>query len=120
MEAKLDLVKNWLTIARRDLDSAERLAAGTDPYLDTAIYHCQQAAEKALKGWLVALAAEVEPRFQSWSDIADALTPYATAYRYPGERLAPEFQEFNQAFQSASNLYTFVISLLPLEFQPTG
>ena len=28
------------------------LAAGKEPLLDTAIYHCQQAAEKAIKGWL--------------------------------------------------------------------
>ena len=38
--------------ARRDLASAIRLLDGEPPYLDTAVYHCQQAAEKALKGFL--------------------------------------------------------------------
>jgi HEPN domain-containing protein len=39
----------WLIKAKRDLDSAVRLAADVEPYLDTAIYHCQQAGEKAVK-----------------------------------------------------------------------
>jgi HEPN domain-containing protein len=25
---------------------------GEEPYLDTAVYHCQQAAEKAIKAYL--------------------------------------------------------------------
>ena len=53
MDAKRSLVRNWLKKARRDLLSARRLARGKDPYFDTAIYHCQQTAEKAVKGWLV-------------------------------------------------------------------
>ena len=47
MDAKRSLVRKWLIKARRDLLSARRLARGADPYLDTAIYHCQQCAEKA-------------------------------------------------------------------------
>ncbi len=42
-EAKRDLVRAWLTKARRDLLSARVLAAGSEPILDTAVYHCQQA-----------------------------------------------------------------------------
>lgn len=53
MDAKRSLVRRWLTKSRRDLLSAKRLARGSEPYLDTAIYHCQQCAEKAIKGWLV-------------------------------------------------------------------
>jgi HEPN domain-containing protein len=45
-------VEAWLIKARNDLATAHKLASGTDPYLDTAIYHTQQAAEKALKGFL--------------------------------------------------------------------
>lgn len=53
MNAKLELVQNWLLKAQRDLLAARRLASGTDPFLDIAVYHCQQAAEKAVKGFLV-------------------------------------------------------------------
>ena len=49
-EAKRDLVRSWLTKAQHDLASSRKLSADPDPYLDTAIYHCQQAAEKVVKG----------------------------------------------------------------------
>jgi HEPN domain-containing protein len=52
-EAKKNLVRSWLTKARHDLGSAQLLANEANPYLDTAIYHCQQAAEKVLKAFLV-------------------------------------------------------------------
>ena len=41
-----------LVKAHRDLLAAELLLAQADPFLDMAVYHCQQAAEKALKGFL--------------------------------------------------------------------
>jgi HEPN domain-containing protein len=48
MNAKLELVQNWLTKAQRNLTAAHKLAAGIDPFLDIAVYYCQQAAEKAV------------------------------------------------------------------------
>ncbi|MBI5841556.1 MAG: HEPN domain-containing protein [Chloroflexi bacterium] len=129
MDAKLSLVRKWIMKARRDLLSAKKLARGKDPYLDTAIYHCQQLAEKVIKGWLVyhdisfekthdlrllmILASEAEPKFKPWVDIVVQISPYATAYRYPGEVLEPTEKEFLQAFKNASTLYEFVCSLLP-------
>jgi HEPN domain-containing protein len=41
-----------LVKAHSDLRSARALVALAEPATDTAIYHCQQAAEKALKGYL--------------------------------------------------------------------
>ena len=131
MDAKQSLVRNWLHKARRDLLSAKRLARGPDPYLDTAIYHCQQCVEKAIKGWLVyhdqsfekthdlrllvTLASEVESQFTQWFDVAEQVTPYATAYRYPGEILEPTEDEYQQAFKAASRFYDFVCSVLPIQ-----
>jgi len=75
---------------RRDLLSAKKLAQGREPYLDTAIYHCQQTAEKIIKGWLVyhdlsfekthdlrllvTMASEIEPRFTAWFDVAEQVS----------------------------------------------
>lgn len=131
MDAKRSLVRNWLMKSRRDLLSAKRLARGAEPYFDTAIYHCQQSVEKAVKGWLVyndqsfekshdlrllvTQASEVDSKFTTWLDIAVQVSPYATAYRYPGEVLEPTEEEYRQTFKSASHFYEFVCSQLPPE-----
>ena len=129
MDAKSSLTRSWLIKARRDLLSAQKLARGKEPYYDTAIYHCQQAAEKAVKGWLVyhdtsfgkthdlrllvTLAMQAEPRFTEWQDAAALISPYAMAYRYPGEELEPTEEEFKEVLKSVGKLYEFVCSLLP-------
>ena len=41
----IKITQQWLKKARNDLKSADKLSSGTEPLLDTAIYHCQQAAE---------------------------------------------------------------------------
>ncbi|BAZ30792.1 hypothetical protein NIES4074_32540 [Cylindrospermum sp. NIES-4074] len=48
-KAKRTLVQFWLKKSQRDLTAAQKLAQELP---DIAIYHCQQAAEKALKGFL--------------------------------------------------------------------
>ena len=131
MDTTRALTRKWVMKARRDLLSAKKLARGKDSYLDTAIYHCQQTAEKVIKGWLVyhdlsfekthdlrllvTLASEVEPKFTSWFDVAEQVSPYATAYRYPGETLEPTENEYQKAYKAASEFYQFVCSLLPAE-----
>jgi HEPN domain-containing protein len=129
-----DEVKSWLTKAQRDLASARKLASGDEPILDTAIYHCQQAAEKAMKAFLthhslrfdkthdievlVSQAATVDSRFAEWVETAESLTPYAAMFRYPGETLQPDQNEFDQALQMANDLCGFVLSVLPKEVRP--
>ena len=101
-----------------------------------AVYHCQQAAEKAVKAFLVHhgrayeqthdievsvdLAAEINPAFSNLSDAADALTPYATRFRYPNATFAiePLPSEFDEALQHAQTIYDFVLNLLPAEVRP--
>ena len=60
-EARRRLVQGWLTKAQHDLTTARKLGEGPSPLLDTAIYHCQQAGEKAVKGFL-AFHDEPPPR----------------------------------------------------------
>ncbi len=52
-EAKRQSVQSWLVKAQHDLASARILSSQTPPYLDTAVYHCQQAAEKAVKSFRI-------------------------------------------------------------------
>ncbi|HXU30647.1 MAG TPA: HEPN domain-containing protein [Thermoanaerobaculia bacterium] len=128
-EARRRLVQGWLIKAQHDLDTARKLAQDPGPLLDTAIYHCQQAAEKAVKGFLawhdqtvvkthdvrflVNQALAFEPGFEKWFEAAECVTPYATAYRYPDEVLEPEKEEFEIALDAAAGLVGFVLRVLP-------
>lgn len=53
MDEKAELVRNWLEKARRDLGMAALVDDKRAEFLDIAAFHCQQAAEKAIKGLLV-------------------------------------------------------------------
>lgn len=133
-EAGRRLVRGWLTKADHDLATAHKLVQDPGPLLDTAIYHCHQAAEKAVKGFLafhdqaagkthdvrflVNQALPFEPRFEDWLDAAELVTPYATAYRYPDEALEPEKEEFEMAQEAAAGLVAFVLSVLPADLHP--
>ena len=126
-----ELVRNWLVKALHDLATARKAASEPDPYLDTAIYHCQQAAEKAIKALLVqndlrfekthdleiliARATPVAPGLSQLLDQADRLTPYAVAYRYPGEQLVPSGEEFAAALSAAEEIFGVIESLLSPE-----
>jgi len=128
--------KAWMVKAWRDLETARRSATGEPPFYDIAVYHCQQAAEKAVKAFLVQhgkpyekthdievlvdLAAELDARFSELADAADALTPYATRFRYPNATFSVEPQpvEFNEALQHAQSVYEFVLNRLPPAVRP--
>lgn len=133
-EATCELTRTWLVKARTDLGSAHKLASGPDAYPDVAIYHCQQAAEKALKGFLtchgqrfekvhnlpllVAQAMAFQPEFSELLDAAERLTPYATLFRYPGDVLEPDPIELTQAMADAERVYAFILERLPKEAHP--
>lgn len=44
--------KAWIMAAADDLKAAEYLLRGSPPLAGIAVFHCQQAAEKVLKGFL--------------------------------------------------------------------
>jgi hypothetical protein len=50
----LILAQAWLKKASSDLAAASILIHGEQKHLDVGSYHCQQAAEKAIKAYLTA------------------------------------------------------------------
>ena len=54
------------------------------------------------------------------ADAADALTPYATRFRYPNATFAiePQPTEYDEALKLAQTIYAFVLNLLPAESRP--
>jgi HEPN domain-containing protein len=135
-KAAKELSRAWLLKAHSDLHTACQIGGLPEGHLDAAIYHCQQAAEKTLKGFLVfheiplekvhdlgkiiQQAMRVNPAFQQHEDAAEALAPYAVAYRYPDEQglLEPSRDEFDEALQNAQAIYDFTLNLLPKAIHP--
>lgn len=135
-ESKRQWVQLWLSKASSDLRTVMILARTQDAPLDTAVYHCQQAAEKALKGYLayvdqpvhrthdvedlVQKAIGVDATFAALLADATIVKPYATGFRYPSIDLPlePELADLDEAFVAARRIYDFVLSLLPPETHP--
>ena len=105
-DKKRERLRALLHLAAEDTRAAALLAAHDNHY---AAYHCQQAAEKLIRAWLI--HHEIEPGLSHHLDMLVAqlpegeawkarlaplhrYTPYATTYRYatPGGRVptAPE------------------------------
>ncbi len=116
-EPKLAAARQWPQKAKRDLAAAERLTTEEAPLLDIAVYHCQQAVEKALKAFLtfhevpfekthnlvalLDLAEKIDADLRRWLETAKRLTPYATEFRYLSEPLVPEEREATEALNQA-------------------
>ena len=128
-DPKIELVKSWMTKAKHDLETAKIVSESEKHLLDTAIYHCQQAAEKTIKGFLtfhdirfekthdivslLTLALKKNEGLSHFLDRGSYLTPYATEFRYPGDEAMPSKEEFDEALKAAQEIYQYVSSLLP-------
>ncbi len=124
----------WLTKAAHDLQAAEYLSQAEEPLLDVVVYHCQQAMEKGLKGFLtfknspfakihalvplVEQAAEFDAEFEDLLDHAENLSPFAWRFRYPGELLEPDESEAGHALELAREALEFVLDRVPEEVRP--
>lgn len=127
---KLRLIQMWMTKASRDLIMAER-AMSDDPVLpDSAAFHCQQAVEKALKGFLawqdqplrrthnlVELVGDciiIDANFLTVEPSAQRLNPYASRIRYPDDP-DPSPDEAIEFIGLARQITEFVSQRLPSE-----
>jgi hypothetical protein len=125
-------VLDWLRVAGSD-QRAGRLCLSVDPPLcDVATFHCQQAAEKLLKGFLVRAGADFRkthdldalvqsvvthfPLIEPLLKPVRAWTSWSVAYRYPGEagpEPEPSVSEPLQALDVITRLDVALRSLAP-------
>jgi HEPN domain-containing protein len=131
---RLSEAKPWFTKAAQDLRAAEVLMSANPPLPGEAAYHCQQAAEKALKGYLAwhdvpfgkthdlaaigTLCASREPDLESLCRRADRLTVFAWAFRYPGDPEDPTQEDVEEAIGLAREVFETMLSRLPAELRP--
>ena len=120
------VVKEWMDFAKEDLDTAGLILNGDYLYNRSICYHCQQAAEKYLKAYIlfsdlpiikthnIALLCEqiqdIDKDILQIYDTASELTQYITAARYPDdfEKLCDE--DSREAYKISFKVAEFVIS----------
>ena len=106
---KKELVAEWLRFAFMDFDNAKYLFETRHPApLEIICYHCQQSAEKYLKGVIIAFGEEPEKTHDlskllnvlqnftelpaNFRQIALTLTQFGVRVRYPDEIPVDESQ----------------------------
>jgi HEPN domain-containing protein len=98
-EARWAEVRRWLEIASEDLRVAHACLRLDEPAVGAAAFHCQQAAEKLMKGLLVAAgrsfrkthdldelaneAVAAFPALRAKLDVCRPFTQWGTILRYP-------------------------------------
>jgi len=128
MDKQSEHAKRWIDKARSDLLNADNnLAARRVPY-DTVCFHCQQAAEKLLKGFLVARGREYpithnlfvilekvlecDPTADSLRETLALLNPYSVEVRYPGDAWMPTSDDASDARGAAQEVFDWFQSRL--------
>ena len=126
MSEKIDIVKQWINKADHDLGTAQVTYLYLPKYHDTIAFHCQQAAEKYLKGFLLfldisfsrqhslnyllgLLSQKIEipdELFENASELED----FAVDIRYPDTSVELSDDEIQQAFKIAKLIRAFVIN----------
>jgi HEPN domain-containing protein len=128
--------KAWLIKANDDLRAARILIEEKPPALGPAVYHCQQAAEKALKAFLTLhdepfrkthdlaelgrQCSQIDASLKEVSREVAPLTVYEWAFRYPGPAEEPTQQEATDALVKATRVLSEVTDRMPGEVHPHG
>ena len=117
----------WLDLAEMDLGAAEYLLGMRPVPVEIICYHCEQAAEKMLKGTLAQfgmeppkthdliqlckLCMERDPQFEQLADACVELTPYGVQVRYPSHMELDE-SDMNCALRECRKIREFVLQRL--------
>jgi HEPN domain-containing protein len=126
--------KSWFTEAANDLRAVAHEFSAEPPVLVGIVFHCQQAAEKAMQGFLTWHDRPLR-KTHSLEEIGDQclridqtrkplvgravpLTDYAWKFCYPGEPEEPSLSESQDAFTLAREVYEAILSRLPAEVRP--
>ena len=117
-------VSEWLGKSNDDRRASRILLDADSSLAGVALYHCQQAAEKALKGFLVwhgqiirkthdleQIGMEVtaiDPTMAPFVEAAVPLSTFAWLVRYPGSDVVPDEGMIDQGMQAAVAIFTAI------------
>jgi len=118
-----EYVAEWFDFADMDLASAEYLCGMRPQPLEIICYHCQQSAEKYLKGYLIysgmmeppkihnldnlcELCSDYDKHFKEIEKVCNILTVYGTQPRYPNE-MEISLRDMQKALEYARQVRDF-------------
>lgn len=129
MTEDLAIARQWLIKAMNDLLNADNNLKSEVVPFDTVCFHCQQAAEKLLKAYLVANGKEhpfthdlfliiekILPLNSEADDLREPcsiLMPYAVEIRYPDDWHMPSEEDAKEARDAASDVLDWLKNALP-------
>ncbi|MEA2103866.1 MAG: HEPN domain-containing protein [Candidatus Cloacimonadota bacterium] len=118
------IVNKWHIKANNDLKTIEVLLKSENVVTDSVCFHSQQAVEKYLKSYLIAvqksfknthnitailkLCNEIDNDFEKL-DFAVYLTNYAVELRYSDDFYIPDLEEAKEAYEIALKVKDFVV-----------
>lgn len=125
---KLQLALEWFNIAETDINSANYLMQMKPMPYEVICYHCQQSAEKYLKGFLAYqnhnlvkthdltvlnnLCFEYDESFSIINEECLLLTDFGVNIRYPFS-LEINFEDVKLALKNAAVIQNFIIDKFP-------
>jgi HEPN domain-containing protein len=126
-------VREWLWKAAEDARAARHGLTARPPLTTVAVFHAQQSAEKAIKGFLAwhsqafrkthdlvelgEAGSRIEPRLTAVLRRAAPLTEFAWLYRYPSGAEDPTVEEAEEAIATAEAVLAEVLRELPPELR---
>lgn len=119
-----DIAKEWFDFAENDLKSAKFLLQMNPIPIEIICYHCQQSAEKYLKGYIALnggsiikthdltllnkLCVKYNNDFRKIEDDCIELVDYGVQVRYPFNLDLEEY-DMKNAIESANSIRDFII-----------
>jgi len=129
MDDKITIVKEWLRFASNDINCAKHSLSMRPVPLEIICYLCEQAAEKALKGYLIyqnveppkihilkllcKMCTDMDKSFEEITEQCGNLTLYAVQPRYPFEIEITE-NDMKEAILDADRVLEFILQRLQL------
>lgn len=123
MEKTTELVQEWIRKAEHDLGMANLAMTYQPEFRDSICFHCQQAAEKYLKAFLIKNHIEFKKTHSltylldlisdeinlpnEVYDYAEILEDYGVAVRYPESR-EPSEEDTREALESVNIIKNFI------------
>lgn len=121
-----ELVREWMHKAEHDIGMALLALENRPEYTDSICFHCQQAAEKYLKaylvhldvrferkhnlGYLLDLISEKQPAPDELYDMAEKLEDYAVEIRYPDDWVEIPLEEAQEAFDLTLKIKEYILN----------